>query len=53
MEIGKLLLSDYLLPFELVSIVLIVALIGAAMIARREPTPSRASTRKFKEDAAT
>ncbi len=38
-EIGKLLLTDYLLPFEVVSIVLLVALIGAAMIARREPGP--------------
>ncbi len=38
-EIGKLLMTDYLLPFELISIVLIVALIGAAMIARREPSP--------------
>ena len=38
-EIGKLLLSDYLLPFEIVSVVLLVALIGATMIARKEPTP--------------
>lgn len=36
-EIGKLMLTDYLLPFELVSVVLLVALIGAAMIARKEP----------------
>lgn len=36
MELGKLLLSDYMLPFELVSVVLIVALIGAAMLARKE-----------------
>jgi NADH-quinone oxidoreductase subunit J len=35
-EIGKLLMSDYLLPFELLSIVLLVALIGATMIARKE-----------------
>jgi len=39
-EIGKLLMSDYLLPFELLSIVLLVALIGAAMIARREAVPT-------------
>ncbi len=38
-ELGKLLLSDYMLPFELVSIVLLVALIGAAMMARRESVP--------------
>ncbi len=38
--IGKLFLTDYLLPFEVVSIVLLIALIGAAMIARREPDPA-------------
>jgi NADH-quinone oxidoreductase subunit J len=37
MEIGKLFLTDYLLPFEVVSVVLLIALIGAAMIARKEP----------------
>jgi len=36
-EIGKLMLTDYLLPFELLSIVLLVALLGAAMIARHDP----------------
>lgn len=35
-RIGELLMTDYLLPFEVASIVLLVALIGAAMIARRE-----------------
>jgi NADH-quinone oxidoreductase subunit J len=35
-EIGKLLLTKYLLPFEIASVVLLVALIGAVMIARRE-----------------
>jgi NADH-quinone oxidoreductase subunit J len=35
-KIGELLLTKYLLPFEIASIVLLVALIGAAMIARRE-----------------
>lgn len=34
-EIGALFLSDYLLPFEAASILLLVALIGAAMIVRR------------------
>jgi NADH-quinone oxidoreductase subunit J len=38
-EIGKLFLTDYLLPFEVVSVVLLVALIGATMIARQDPTP--------------
>ncbi len=40
-EIGKLLMSDYLLPFELVSIVLLVALIGAVMMVRRDPKVPR------------
>jgi len=35
-QIGELLLTKYLLPFEIVSVVLLVVLIGAAMIARRE-----------------
>jgi NADH-quinone oxidoreductase subunit J len=35
-QIGELLLTKYLLPFEIASVVLLVALIGAAMIARRE-----------------
>ena len=35
-KIGELLLTRYLLPFEIASVVLLVALIGAAMIARRE-----------------
>ena len=35
-KIGEMLLTSYLLPFEIASVVLLVALIGAAMIARRE-----------------
>jgi NADH-quinone oxidoreductase subunit J len=35
-EMGRLLMSDYVIPFEVVSIVLLVALIGAIIIARRE-----------------
>lgn len=34
-KIGVLLLTDYLLPFELASIILLIALIGAAMYARK------------------
>jgi NADH-quinone oxidoreductase subunit J len=34
-DIGKLLLSNYLLPFEIASIILLIALIGAAMYARK------------------
>ena len=35
-KIGDAFLTDYLLPFELVSVVLLVALIGAVILARRE-----------------
>jgi NADH:ubiquinone oxidoreductase subunit 6 (subunit J) len=35
--IGRAFLGDYLLPFEAASILLLVALIGAAMIVRRKP----------------
>lgn len=35
-ELGKLLISDYALIFELLGILLLIALIGAASIARRE-----------------
>lgn len=34
--LGRMLLNAYLLPFEIASVLLLVALIGAAMIARRE-----------------
>ena len=33
--IGRLLLNEYLLPFEIVSILLLAALIGAALLSRR------------------
>jgi NADH-quinone oxidoreductase subunit J len=35
-KIGELLLTKYLLPFEIASVLLLVALIGAVMIARRD-----------------
>ncbi len=35
-KIGYFLLTEFLLPFELLSILLLVALIGAIVIARRE-----------------
>jgi NADH-quinone oxidoreductase subunit J len=34
-EIGRLFMGDYILPFEAASVLLLVALIGAAMIVRR------------------
>ena len=36
MDIGELLLGKYLLPFEVVSILLLAALIGAAMLSRKK-----------------
>ncbi len=47
LEIGKLAMTDYLLPFELVSIVLLVALIGAATLARQDK--SNKSTIRMEE----
>jgi len=35
-KIGTLLMTDYLIPFEIVSVLLLIALIGAAYIARKE-----------------
>ena len=35
-EIGRLFLGEYLLAFEAASVLLLVALIGAAMIVRRK-----------------
>ena len=35
--IGELFMKDYILPFEVASIFLLIALIGAAMIVRRRP----------------
>jgi NAD(P)H-quinone oxidoreductase subunit 6 len=37
--IGKHFFSDYLLPFELASILLLMALIGAIVLARRDYLP--------------
>jgi NADH-quinone oxidoreductase subunit J len=34
-ELGSLLLTDFMLPFEISSVLLLVALVGAAVIARR------------------
>jgi NADH-quinone oxidoreductase subunit J len=39
--LGEMFLTTYLLPFEVASVVLLVALIGAALIARRRPQQSK------------
>ena len=36
-EIARLMLTSYLLPFELTSVLLLVAIIGAIVMARRPP----------------
>lgn len=41
--LGEMFMTTYILPFEVASIILLVALIGAAIIARRERAPARDS----------
>ncbi len=36
-EVGRLLVHDYVLPFEVVSVLLTAAVVGAVFLARREP----------------
>jgi len=36
LEIGKLMFSQYVIPFEIMSVLLLVALIGAIILAKRE-----------------
>lgn len=50
--IGELLLTRYLLPFEVASVVLLVALVGAVVIARREPTEPAAASQTQEDEAA-
>ena len=35
-ELSKTLFTDYLLPFEVASVILLVALVGAILLARKE-----------------
>jgi len=42
-SIGELFMTTYLLPFEIASIVLLVALVGAAFLARKDRTRKAAS----------
>ncbi len=37
-ELSKTLFADYLLPFEVASVILLVALVGAIALARKEPS---------------
>jgi NAD(P)H-quinone oxidoreductase subunit 6 len=50
--LGQHFFSDYLLPFELASVLLLVALIGAIVLARRELVPDSApSSQPFSDDS--
>lgn len=40
-DLGVMFLTTYLLPFEVASVILVVALIGAAMIARRDKSVTK------------
>ena len=44
--VGKLLFSEYLFPFEAISLLLLVAIVGAVMITRRRPRPVSAEGQK-------
>jgi NADH-quinone oxidoreductase subunit J len=35
--VGRALFTDFVLPFEIVSLVLLVAIVGAVVVARRKP----------------
>jgi NADH-quinone oxidoreductase subunit J len=39
--LGEMLMTGYLLPFEIASVILLVALIGAAMFARKKSKPAQ------------
>ncbi len=43
-QIGKHFFSDYLLPFELASVLLLMAMVGAIILARRDFIPEKTAT---------
>lgn len=51
--IGKHFFSDYLLPFELASVLLLIALIGAIILARRELIPEETDLDDMHQTALT
>ncbi len=51
MVIGQHFFSDYLLPFELASVLLLVALIGAIVLARREYIPDTVKSQADSEES--
>ena len=51
-RIGEHLFTDYLLPFELASILLLMALIGAIVLARREKVTQKSNQEEINSDSA-
>jgi NADH:ubiquinone oxidoreductase subunit 6 (subunit J) len=49
-QAGKLLFHEYVLPFEVVSVMLTVAVVGGVFLARRDPSPRREPGRGGKEE---
>ncbi|GBF79313.1 NADH-quinone oxidoreductase subunit J [Aphanothece sacrum] len=52
-EIGKHFFSDFLLPFELASILLLMAMVGAIILARRDLIPDTVTTKEGTTTALT
>ncbi len=52
-EIGKHFFSDFLLPFELASVLLLMAMVGAIILARRDFIPEVSKTTDIKSTALT
>ncbi|WP_017305905.1 NADH-quinone oxidoreductase subunit J [Spirulina subsalsa] len=52
-QIGKHFFSDFLLPFELASVLLLMAMVGAIILARRDFIPERKATTTEVETALT
>jgi NAD(P)H-quinone oxidoreductase subunit 6 len=50
-EIGKHLFSDFLLPFELASVLLLIAMVGAIILARRDTIPKLLASQEEIETA--
>ena len=50
--IGEILLTSYLLPFEVASVTLLMALLGASYLARHRPTVQRKTTSEKKQSKA-
>lgn len=52
-EIGKHFFSDFLLPFELASILLLIAMVGAIILARRDLIPEEVEPQEMPKTALT